>query len=119
MAGQPFRCACGSTPSLPIIAALNFETKMKQEDIVTAHKASIYHRDQILGSDLCGCFHCCAIFQPSKITEWTDYQAPEVGADKIGLTALCPECAIDSVIGSESGYPITEEFLTAMSRHWF
>ena len=89
------------------------------EDKVTAHKVSIYHREQILNSSICGCFHCTEIFKPSEITEWCDFQAKEVGGEKIGRTALCPKCAIDSVIGDASGYPITREFLDGMRRHWF
>jgi hypothetical protein len=38
---------------------------------------------------------------------------------KIGQTALCPKCGIDAVIGSKSGYPMTQEFLQAMEKHWF
>jgi hypothetical protein len=55
-----------------------------------------------------------AVFPPSEIEEWVD--ADEQG---IGQTALCPNCGIDSVIGSKSGYPTTKEFLQAMGEHWF
>jgi hypothetical protein len=34
-------------------------------------------------------------------------------------TALSPECGIDSVIGSASGYPVTLDFLRRMQEHWF
>jgi hypothetical protein len=37
----------------------------------------------------------------------------------MGQTAICPRCGIDSVIGDESGYPVTREFLAAMKAHWF
>jgi hypothetical protein len=78
-------------------------------DLERAHKRSIYHRAEILGSGLCGCFGCLETFEPRVIEEWTDK----------GDTALCPFCGIDSVIGDASGYPITEEFLTAMEARWF
>ncbi len=55
------------------------------------------------------------IYEPGEIVDWVD----EVGIDPVGQTALCPRCAIDSVIGSASGYPITVDFLRAMRRHWF
>ena len=48
-------------------------------------------------------------FSPSRISQWIDQEQ----------TALCPECEIDSVIGSASGYPITKEFLERMHAHWF
>jgi hypothetical protein len=38
----------------------------------------------------------------------------------IGQTALCPKCGIDSVLGSNSGYPVTEiGFLKEMKSYWF
>ena len=86
---------------------------MTTPDIVRAHRHSIRHREEVLASSLCGCFCCCAIFPPTEIVEWTDDR------EGIGQTALCPRCAIDSVIGSNSGYPITRAFLSAMKARWF
>ncbi|WP_173391538.1 cytoplasmic protein [Rhodopirellula baltica] len=82
-------------------------------DLITAHKHSSNHRDEIVRSDTCGCFYCMAVFQASEITEWID----EV--DGVDTTAMCPSCGIDSVIGSAAGYPITADFLRAMHGHWF
>ncbi|EJZ43543.1 hypothetical protein LEP1GSC178_3039 [Leptospira licerasiae str. MMD4847] len=46
--------------------------------------------------------------------EWCDEEDPR------GKTALCPNCGIDSVIGSKSGYPITDEyFIEEIHRFWF
>lgn len=84
------------------------------EEIRKAHKHSSNHLAEVTTSDLCGCFYCCAIFKPDEIKEWIDLI--ETG---IGQTAMCPYCQIDSVIGSNSGYPITVEFLTQMHRYWF
>jgi NAD-dependent SIR2 family protein deacetylase len=67
------------------------------------------HRAELGKSDLCGCFYCMATFSFSMIQEWIDQEQ----------TALCPECEIDSVIGSASGFPITKEFLERMHAHWF
>lgn len=87
---------------------------MPEADIILAHKRSSIHRDEILRSQLCGCFHCIQRFPPTLIDQWTD-----IDEGGIGQTAFCPTCAIDSVIGSESGYPITPEFLRAMRDYWF
>ena len=35
------------------------------------------------------------------------------------VTAICPHCGVDSVIGEKSGFPITQEFLKAMHKRWF
>lgn len=90
------------------------DQKVLQAEITEAHKTSIHHKESIMMSSTCGCFHCLAIFPPSKISAWTDTSEPEPRH-----TALCPECGIDSVIGSDSGYSITKEFLSAMRKHWF
>lgn len=82
-------------------------------DHIRAHRHSIRHREEVLASDLCGCFYCLAIFPPSEIEDWVDEW------EGVGQTALCPRCGIDSVIGSESGYPNTQEFLARMQAHWF
>ena len=82
--------------------------------IIAAHKKSIFHKSEIMESDVCGCFYCFAIFPPSKIEAWTDKHLTDKEE-----TALCPECAIDSVIGSASGFPITKEFLREMHSYWF
>ena len=83
-------------------------------DVQAAHVHSSNHRAEIAGSTLCGCFYCCATFASAEIVEWVD-ENPQGE----GQTALCPRCGIDSVIGERSGFPITEEFLSIMNRHWF
>jgi acetone carboxylase gamma subunit len=80
-----------------------------KRDLDIAHKHSAHHRSEILASETCGCFYCLAIFSPCQIVEWIDEKR----------TALCPECAVDSVIGSRSGYPITHDFLRRMYERWF
>jgi hypothetical protein len=84
-------------------------------DHIRAHRHSTHHREEIRSSERCGCFYCLAIFTPFEIKEWTDISESRPQ----GETAVCPKCGIDSVIGSESGYPITKVFLESMSRHWF
>lgn len=82
-------------------------------DVVEAHKHSSNHRTELLASYRCGCFFCLKAYPPGDITEWVD----EI--DGVGTTAICPHCGIDSVIGSESGFPIAPDFLAAMKAHWF
>lgn len=84
-------------------------SKEPAQEVERAHCHCIFNRREIERSTTCGCFYCCAIFQAKEIKEWTDQ----------GLTPICPECSIDSVLGSDSGYPITPEFLGAMQKRWF
>ncbi len=86
---------------------------MTESDHIVAHKRSVFHRDEITASEQCGCFYCLKVFAPEAIEEWRDND------DSRGDTALCPHCGIDSVIGSQSGYPITAAFLGKMRDHWF
>ncbi len=75
-----------------------------------AHLHSSKHRAEIEASEVCGCFYCLETFPPAVIDRWLEGEG----------TALCPECTIDSVIGSKSGYPVSApEFLHAMQKYWF
>jgi hypothetical protein len=49
-----------------------------------------------------------------EIEEW----CPEE-EDGEEVTAICPHCGVDSVIGDNCGFPITQEFLAAMHGRWF
>lgn len=76
-----------------------------------AHRHAGNHRAEIERSEICACFSCCKSFSASEIDEWLD--------DGDG-TALCPQCGIDAVIGSASGFPVADaDFLRAMHDYWF
>lgn len=78
-------------------------------ELIIAHKESSYHRDALRDSELCGCFYCQDVFDYKNINDWCDNEN----------TALCPSCGVDSVIGSASGFPMTQEFLKAMQAYYF
>ena len=82
---------------------------MEQYDLEKAHEYSSYHKAELEKDNICGCFFCLKIYNPTEIEEWTDG----------GKTAICPKCDIDSVIGESSGFPITKEFLITMNKKWF
>lgn len=82
-----------------------------EPDHIRAHRHSVRNRAEISRSELCGCFYCLAMFPPSDIQRWTD--------DAGEATALCPNCQVDAVIGSASGFAITPELLKRMHDHWF
>jgi hypothetical protein len=48
-------------------------------------------------------------FPPAEINEWIDDNG----------TAMCPRCGIDAVIGSASGFSLSEKFLQQMHHYWF
>lgn len=88
------------------------QVEFKESILKTAHLHSSGHQVEVLASSQCGCFRCLELYPPDEIEEWV-VDPPE------GKTAICPRCGIDSVLGGESGYPLTDEFLEAMNAHWF
>jgi len=84
--------------------------KLNAGPIVDAHKHCNNNRDELLRSEIAGCFYCCETFAPVEVEDWVDNEK----------CALCPRCGIDSVIGSASGYPIGDAtFLKSMRKLWF
>ena len=80
------------------------------ERIKSAHKFCTNNKKELLNDDVCGCFYCLKILNPSEITGWLNDEE---------YTAICPYCGIDSIIGASSGYPITISFLEEMQEYWF
>lgn len=94
-----------------------FELRLKAKsdnnktfDYEEVHKHSTNNKIEIENSKTCGCFYCKSIFKSSEITMWIKDKIP---------TAICPNCAVDSVIGDASGYPITKKLLDDMNKKWF
>ncbi len=85
--------------------------KKQKPDYIKAHIHSFGNQKEIRQSQKCGCFHCLKTFDSAEIVEWIE--------DLSSFTALCPYCCIDSVIGDNSGFPITEEYLKTMRDYWF
>ena len=83
-------------------------------EMANAHRHSIRHRNEVLACEVCGCFYCLRTFAPSEIQNWV-----LDGPTEADETAMCPYCVIDSVLGSASGFPITDEFLRQMRAHYF
>jgi hypothetical protein len=90
-----------------------------QEDLEKAHKHSIRNKAEVAGSDLCGCFCCEKTFASTEVKSFTDLKGRKGKPAPSEPTALCPFCGIDAVIGAGAGFPLTKDFLSAMSRHWF
>lgn len=76
-----------------------------------AHKFCKGNEPRLQDCQKCGCFYCMKIYSPSEIIEWH----PEHDGVR---TAICPYCAIDSVL-SEKDVDINKEFLQSMYDQWF
>ena len=97
-------CELQGVPYVPEVKDDQFEQIYKP-----AHNHARHNRDELTASEKCGCFFCRATYSPKAILDWAEG----------GLTAICPNCGIDSVIGDKAGYDLTDEFLQNMFRHWF
>lgn len=100
------------TVFLRLVSEAYIKGAQAMDDIINAHKFSSDNYDTLNNDTTCGCFYCTKIFNPVEIEEWLT--APDGKK-----TAVCPYCGIDSVIGKNSGYPITEGFLEEMRKYWF
>lgn len=67
------------------------------------------NKDEILESEICGCFFCESTFHSMEIAEWYEEEQ----------TALCPKCGFDAVIGSASGIKISQKILSMMNNCFF
>ena len=76
---------------------------------------STYHRKQLEKDNICGCFSCLEIFSQSEIKEWCFER--ESGNERV--TAICPYCDVDAIIGESTGLPITLEFLKLLNKYCF
>ena len=96
-------------------------TSFSQTMIVAAHDHCTGNRSELMKSDVCACLYCLQTFPPTEIEDWVEElseDTKDVPADK--WTAMCPRCPVDAVIGSASGYPVTDRaFLQAMHEYWF
>lgn len=81
---------------------------MNEIEFKSAHSHSSHNRGEIEQSSLCGCFSCNRLYLSSEVEDYTDK----------GETALCPYCAVDSVIGDASGFQLSEGFLQSMHKRW-
>ncbi len=82
-----------------------------KRSVRAALRHAVNNEDEIKASEECGCFHCLEVFAKDEIDEWVD------GED--GMSAVCPKCSVESVIGDAAGFPLTEAFLDAMRHEMF
>lgn len=91
-------------------------------DLLTAHRHCSEHRAEIEASRLCGCFQCRQTFLPDEIVAWTGWRPEDLDLALDGapdhLTALCPRCGSETVIGDASGFAIDADFLSRMNEAW-
>jgi TPR repeat protein len=62
---------------------------------------------EILKSVNCSCFFCRQTYSARKVSDWI--------TDERGVTAICPECGMDAVVGDAAGFALDRETLKALN----
>lgn len=75
------------------------------------HEHTFQNREEIEHSTMCGCASCCKVFPAKDVVNYY--------SDAHGDTAVCPECAVDAVIGDACGLPVNEQVMQQLARAWF
>jgi TPR repeat protein len=81
------------------------------EKLVTLHNKATDNDISILHSNTCSCFFCRQTYSARKVNDWI--------TDNNGVTAICPECGMDAVIGDEGGEPLDKVTLKALNLAYY
>lgn len=85
------------------------QIKRKEDRLKTAHEHTINNRGEIEQSHVCVCVSCKRRYPALEVMDYIDG----------GLTAICPFCDCDAVIGDASGINLTDAFLAELHKHYF
>ncbi len=66
---------------------------------------------EILKSETASCFFCRQTYSARKVNDWI--------TDERGVTAICPECGMDAVVGDASGFALTHDDLKALNAAFY
>jgi len=87
-------------------------TRMKTDPkFLELAKHSSHNEIEILHSKTCSCYFCRQTYNARDVNDWTN--------DKGGVTALCPVCGMDSVIGDASGVPLDKNLLKDLNQAFY
>ena len=75
--------------------------------------------EEVMGSEVCGCVNCLAVFPPQEIKEWAEIEDLHEHRKRRerDRTALCPHCGEAAIIGDHSGMRVSPATLEAMRDH--
>ena len=99
-------------------------TVYTKKDWEKASDLTMFNRDIISKSDDAACYSCMRVFKASDVCEFIDDGVFDSDStrDHItqDITALCPCCGIDAVLGDATGLPIHNlEYLQTMHAFGF
>jgi hypothetical protein len=85
---------------------------MKNEtNLSSLHSRASNNEIEILHSKTCSCFFCRQTYSAREVNDWIN--------DKRGVTAICPECGVDAVIGDGGGEPLSKDVLKELNLAYY
>jgi hypothetical protein len=83
----------------------------KDPKIIELHSHAENNEIEILKSKTCSCFFCRQTYSARLVNDWI--------SDERGVTAICPECGMDAVIGDACGLPLDKPTLKEMNLAYY
>jgi len=87
------------------------ESAFPKDELDKIHAHASNNEIEIVKSDNCGCFFCRQVYSARKIQDWIN--------DERGISAICPECGMDAVVGDASGVALEKPLLKAMNLAYY
>ena len=86
--------------------------KYTKEQYPDIYKHTKNNELDILRSKNCSCLFCRQTFNARKVSEWTSGKNNQ-------MSAICPECGMDTLVGDASGYVFGIEDLKEINHEYF
>lgn len=99
---------CAHAPTCVRVIIHIMKTNQK---LIELSKHSSHNEIEILQSKNCSCYFCRQTYSARDVNDWTN--------DKGGVTAICPVCGMDAVIGDACGIPLDKTTLKEMNMAFY
>ena len=83
----------------------------KDPQLIQLHSHATNNEIEILKSKTCSCFFCRQSYSARLVNDWV--------SDERGVSAICPECGMDAVIGDACGVPLDKATLKALNLAYY
>jgi TPR repeat protein len=83
----------------------------KDPKLIALHSHASNNEIEILKSKTCSCFFCRQTYSARLVNDWIN--------DERGVTAICPECGMDAVIGDGGNAPLDKATLKELNLAYY
>lgn len=89
-----------------------YDVAMKKDPkLIALHSHATNNEIEILKSTTCSCFFCRQTYSARLVNDWV--------SDERGVSAICPECGMDAVIGDACGLPLDKATLKELNLAYY